>query len=98
MPTTRSRVVCGFGLVMLEALACGTPVAAFPVPGPLDVLDERSGAMDENLDDAIAAALRLDRDNCLARARRFSWQASADQFLAALAPCHDAGEALAKAA
>ena len=87
-----------FGLVMLEALACGTPVAAFPVPGPLDVLDERSGAMDENLDDAIAAALRLDRDNCLARARRFSWQASADQFLAALAPCHDAGEALAKAA
>jgi glycosyltransferase involved in cell wall biosynthesis len=87
-----------FGLVMLEALACGTPVAAFPVSGPLDVLDDRSGAMDPNLENAIAAALRLDRDDCLARARAFSWQASADQFLAALVPCSEAVEALRKAA
>lgn len=91
-----------FGLVMIEALACGTPVAAFPVSGPLDVLDARSGAMAERLEDAIAAALRLDRDDCLARARRFSWQASAEQFLAALVPgatVHDASfEGLPKAA
>ena len=38
-----------FGLVMIEALACGTPVAAFPVPGPLDVLDDEVGAMDDDL-------------------------------------------------
>lgn len=87
-----------FGLVMLEALACGTPVAAFPVPGPLDVLDDRSGAMDADLETAIAAALRLDREDCLARAREFSWQASADQFLAALAPSGDAGLVLPRAA
>ena len=37
-----------FGLVMIEALACGTPVAAYPVPGPLDVLDDEVGAMDED--------------------------------------------------
>ena len=75
-----------FGLVMIEALACGTPVAAYPVAGPLDVLTPASGAMAERLDDAIAAALGLSREDCLAHGRSFSWQASADQFLAALAP------------
>lgn len=75
-----------FGLVMIEALACGTPVAAYPVAGPIDVLDERSGAMAERLENAIAAALLLDREGCLARAREFTWQASAEQFLAALTP------------
>lgn len=75
-----------FGLVMIEALACGTPVAAFPVPGPLDVLTPASGAMDEVLETAIARALTLDRADCLEHGRSYSWQASADQFLAALVP------------
>jgi glycosyltransferase involved in cell wall biosynthesis len=75
-----------FGLVMIEALACGTPVAAYPVAGPLDVLTPESGAMAERLEDAIAAALRLDREDCLAHGRSFTWQASVDQFLAALEP------------
>ena len=75
-----------FGLVMIEALACGTPVAAFPVAGPLDVLTRASGAMAGRLEDAIASALRLDRESCVAHGRSFSWQASADQFLAALEP------------
>ncbi|MXO60536.1 glycosyltransferase [Altererythrobacter salegens] len=75
-----------FGLVMIEALACGTPVAAYPVCGPRDVLDARSGVMAERLEDAIAGALRLERSACLARARDFTWQASTDQFLAALEP------------
>lgn len=77
-----------FGLVMIEALACGTPVAAYPVHGPADVLDDTCGALDEELDRAIAGALALKRADCLAHARRFTWQASADQFLAALA-CDD---------
>jgi len=75
-----------FGLVMIEALACGTPVAAYPVPGPLDVLTPASGAMDEVLESAIARACKLDRADCLAHGQSFSWQASADQFLAALEP------------
>ena len=75
-----------FGLVMIEALACGTPVAAYPVPGPLDVLTPESGCMAETLEDAIAGALTLDRERCLARGRAFSWEASTDPFLAALTP------------
>lgn len=75
-----------FGLVLIEALACGTPVAAFPVPGPLDVLGPQAGAMDEVLEQAIARALVLDRAACLAHGRSFGWEASADQFLAALHP------------
>lgn len=73
-----------FGLVMIEALACGTPVAAYPVGGPLDVLDQHSGVMAQKLEDAITGALALDREACVKRARQFSWQTSADQFLAAL--------------
>ncbi len=75
-----------FGLVMIEALACGTPVAAYPVPGPLDVLSEKSGCMAETLEDSIAGALKLDRTDCVEHGRRFSWSASTDQFLAALSP------------
>lgn len=75
-----------FGLVMIEAMACGTPVAAYPVPGPLDVLDEVSGAMDADLDTAISRALTLDRDACERRGQSFGWDQSTDQFLAALAP------------
>jgi glycosyltransferase involved in cell wall biosynthesis len=75
-----------FGLVLIEALACGTPVAAFPVPGPLDVLVPQAGALDEVLERAIARALALSRATCLAHGRSFGWEASADQFLAALHP------------
>jgi len=75
-----------FGLVMAEALACGTPVAAYPVAGPIDVIDDRVGAMDEEIDVAIAAALNRPRWRCAAYAARFSWPASARQFLDALAP------------
>ncbi|WP_136161462.1 glycosyltransferase family 4 protein [Sphingomonas flavalba] len=75
-----------FGLVMIEALACGTPVAAYPVPGPLDVLTAATGAMDEDLAAAIPRALALSRTACAAEGRRFSWAESAAQFVAALVP------------
>lgn len=75
-----------FGLVMIEALACGTPVAAFPVTGPIDVLTPMVGAMDEDLDTAIAAALTRDRAACAAYGQGFTWEASARQFLSALVP------------
>ena len=75
-----------FGLVMIEALACGTPVAAYPVPGPVDVLTPATGAMAERLEEAIARALTLDRAACAAAGAGFTWAASARQFLDALAP------------
>jgi glycosyltransferase involved in cell wall biosynthesis len=75
-----------FGLVMVEALACGTPVAAFPVPGPIDILTDKVGAMSEDLDEAIAGALQCDRGACADLGSRFSWRASAEQFLEALVP------------
>jgi glycosyltransferase involved in cell wall biosynthesis len=75
-----------FGLVMIEALACGTPVAAYPVPGPIDILTPETGRMDEDLGVAISGALALRREDCLAYGRSFTWAASANQFLSGLAP------------
>jgi glycosyltransferase involved in cell wall biosynthesis len=75
-----------FGLAMIEALACGVPVAAFPVPGPLDVLEPGvTGVLHPELRVAIAAALRLDRRACAERAAAFSWHAATNQFLTGLA-------------
>ena len=74
-----------FGLVMIEALACGTPVAALPAPGPVDVLDASVGAIDPHLSTAIRRALTRDRAACAAYAARFTWRASADQFVDSLA-------------
>ena len=72
-----------FGLVLIESLASGTPVAAYPVTGPLDVLqDPRVGVMDEDLRAAALKALTLDRSLCPEYARQFSWQATTDRFLA----------------
>ena len=74
-----------FGLVTIEALACGTPVAAYPVAGPRDILTDEVGAMAENLDWAIAAALTRDRRACAQFGAGFSWAAATRQFLAGLA-------------
>lgn len=76
-----------FGLVMLESLACGTPVAAFPVTGPKDVLTAGIGigAVDADLRAAALRALATrDRAACRAYAERFSWRACAEVFLANL--------------
>ena len=75
-----------FGLVMIEALACGTPVAASPVTGPVDVLTPETGAMRDDLDQAIAEALTRDRAGCRAYGQSFTWAKSAYQFLHALVP------------
>ena len=82
-----------FGLVAVEALACGTPVAALPAPGPADILaaaERRVGAVDADLNRAIDDALTCDPTDCAAEGRRHSWAACTDQFVAALAPIGDA--------
>ncbi|MDB5704031.1 MAG: alpha-mannosyltransferase [Sphingomonas bacterium] len=83
-----------FGLVMIEALACGVPVAAYPVTGPVDILTDAVGAMDEDLTAAIARALTKDHAACADYGRTFTWEASARQFLSALVPV-ESDEAIA---
>ncbi|MEX0759581.1 MAG: glycosyltransferase family 1 protein [Tistlia sp.] len=76
-----------FGLVMLEALASGLPVAAFPVPGPLDVVDGHGiGMLDEDLAYAAGRALAIPPERCRAHALKHSWRACAEQFLGNLHP------------
>ena len=71
-----------FGNVLLEALACGVPVAAFPVPGPIDVIDDPAvGALDPDLGKAIEKALPLSSDACRRFAEAHSWRESANQFM-----------------
>jgi glycosyltransferase involved in cell wall biosynthesis len=78
-----------FGLVMLEALACGVPVAALPVPGPLDVVgNSGAGALEWDLRAAAMAALQIPRELCRSHAERFSWQSSIEQFLSHVVPVH----------
>ncbi len=78
-----------FGLVLLESLACGTPVAAYDVTGPKDVLalaDAPVGAVSADLREAALAALTADRAACRAHAERFGWRACAETFLGHLVP------------
>ena len=76
-----------FGLVLLEALAAGVPVAAFPVPGPLDVVGNTGvGALDQDLGAAALRALTIPRARCRAFAETRSWTACARLFLDNLVP------------
>jgi len=76
-----------FGLVMLEAMACGTPVAAFPVTGPADIVGgSDAGVIDTDLRRAALAALDCDRTRCRAHAELFSWEACAAGFRRELVP------------
>jgi glycosyltransferase involved in cell wall biosynthesis len=83
-----------FGVVQLESLACGVPVAAFPVMGPRDVIgDHPVGALDDDLRAACLRALSLSRAACRAFALTYSWQNSARQFIGHLKPMAVGGRA-----
>lgn len=71
-----------FGLVLLEAMACGVPVAAYPVTGPIDVVREGvTGALNENLQAATVAALKMERAACRQHALQYTWEKATGQFL-----------------
>ena len=73
--------------MLLEALACGLPVAAYPVTGPVDVLgDSQAGVMHEDLRVACMAALAIDKSAARAHAEKFSWRAATEQFVRHLRP------------
>ncbi|HET7795251.1 MAG TPA: glycosyltransferase, partial [Rhizobacter sp.] len=85
-----------FGLVMLEAMACGTPVAAYPVPGPLDVVApqqnaEDGGVLHTDLRTAALLALDIPRSAARRRALQFDWSQVCAEFISHLVPaCHTA--------
>ena len=84
-----------FGLVMIEALACGLPVAGFPVPGPLDIIgrdgrgvhggDGVIGSVEEDLEQAVRQALIADRTAAAKEASHYSWANSTEKFVRGLA-------------
>lgn len=75
-----------FGMVIIEAMACGTPVAAFPAPGPIDIIEEgRNGSVHSSLAKAVEGALSVDREQTANIALlKYSWQESTRQFMEAV--------------
>ncbi len=87
-----------FGLVMLEAMACGTPVAAFPVAGPLDVVgDSNGGVLDADLRRAALHSLAIPREQARARAMEFDWNSVSRQFVNHLVAAQDGTLSIAPA-
>lgn len=86
-----------FGLVLAESMACGTPVAALPVIGPIDVVGTsgQGGALNHDLRQACLDALHCDRQAVHAFAQRYSWAAATRQFEAALQPFKQVSPAMA---
>ena len=84
-----------FGLVMLEAMACGTPVAAYPVDGPLEVLGTaegyKGGVLHPDLQQAFTAALQVPRAKARERALAFSWRAAGQLFQSHLVAAQPSG-------
>lgn len=77
-----------FGIVLIEALACGLPFAAFPEPGPTEIAGgRRVGVLSAHLRDACLSALRIDRSATVRRAADFTWRACAEDFLLAAESC-----------
>jgi glycosyltransferase involved in cell wall biosynthesis len=70
-----------FGIVLLEAIACGTPIAAYPEPGPKEVINEDNGQMSEDLQYALEMALKKDRKKVYATSKKWTWRSATENFI-----------------
>ena len=76
-----------YGIVMIESLACGTPVAAYPVTGPIDVIQNNlNGYLSDDLEYAVQKAIKVNSNSCVSFAKKHSWKKVTNQFLEALNP------------
>ncbi|NNC38820.1 MAG: glycosyltransferase family 1 protein [Acidimicrobiales bacterium] len=76
-----------FGLVIIEAMATGTPVAGFPVHGPIDIIPgSKAGVVDDDLQKACLVCLELNRDNAATHAKNYAWEKVAEDFVSYLVP------------
>jgi len=77
-----------FGIVLIEALACGTPIAGFNVTGPKDIVIEGvNGSLDDqDLKAAVERALTIDRNSAYESSKSYTWDSVADQFISSLVP------------
>ena len=76
-----------FGIVLIEALACGIPVAAYPVSGPIDIIENGvNGSLNRDLETAIKDALKISKEECIKKAKQYTWQSSTNQFESSLTP------------
>ena len=76
-----------FGLVIIESMATGTPVAAYPVTGPMDIIpNSKAGSINEDLRVACISCLELDRNDAVTHAEKFSWDAVSEVFYNYLTP------------
>ena len=83
MPMTETEIFEKVKEILIEALASGLPVAAFPVMGPRDVITSTNvGALDADLRRAVLKALTLNPSDCVEFARQYTWEASIAQFAA----------------
>lgn len=77
-----------FGNVMLESMSCGTPVAAYPVTGPIDIIEPGiTGCTRENLHEAVEIVLNYNRELCATQATKYNWEKSTKQFIDSLTYC-----------
>ena len=78
-----------FGIVVCESLNCGTPVAAYPVPGPIDIFEgSKINCLDDDLKVSAQKALKVDRNDCLEFAKKFTWEETAKIFFNNISPNH----------
>ena len=76
-----------YGIVMIESLACGTPIAAYPVTGPIDIIQNNlNGYLSDDLEYAIQKAIKVNSNSCVSFAKKHSWKKVSNQFLEALTP------------
>lgn len=76
-----------FGVVIIEAMRTGTPVAAYPVTGPIDIIQNgKNGFMDENLETAVKECLNINRQSVMYHSKQFNWKEATDKFVSALVP------------